>query len=408
MGMCLLCVDRGAEGRSPFFCLNERMPAVQKCKLCSKEVDLSSDCRICSCCSRCCPNGRYGRSHQCNFLKCSGYNPGFSFMDQVVRGNETFFADNRVADTTFQTNTSKRYLGCELEASDITGSGSLELCKKLGTAIPNINAIALDHDSIIVYDGSLGASGLEFCTLPARGDAFIRQITGLCSHLNGQDVEVNSSCGYHLHIDCKDYSTQDLLNFIRLYYLVEPALFQCLPKSRRENRYCTPLEGSIKNLFIHNIEKGKRSVRSDSLTSRLAYGSELSSSMIARRKKQQKPGNRYHAINTTSWFYRGTIEVRMAAGTFNATKIVNWALFWAGFCDLVKDTYNSLAKIRSGFEEYYEQLLFEYRLSHEENQEKKLRASWEALMKLCRSDDLRTWFTERRAQFQRVNTAAIS
>ena len=80
-------------------------------------------------------------------------------------------------------------------------------------------------------------------------------------------------------------------------------------------------------------------------------------------------------MNLHSWFYRGTVEFRLAAGTTNATKIVNWAILCASLLDWAeKHTDEELAALPSD--------------------------SLEALLAVAPTPDVREWVKARHALFR--------
>ena len=369
------------------------------CKFCCREIDTQSIrnnpcvCPDCKLCTRCCMKGLNP-----SFYNCIVYSPFASdngFFHVKSPQNNELFKQRKLEETTFVENRSKRFLGCELECN---GLDSYSPCTtRVSSFFDNkpvygVTASVYDHNAFMVSDGSV-SHGFEVVTFPANGDSFLKQIRGLCKGIQEFEPVLDSQCGYHLHVDCKDYNTPDLLNFIRLYYLIEPALFKVVPESRQNNHFCRPLQYSIKELMIHDISPGKRPSRSDFVTSRLAYG-PLSTSTIRQRKTQQKPGNRYFALNTTSWFYRGTVEIRLAAGTFDSEKITEWAMFWANMADLAKDHFNSLSKLRQAFLP-----VFQERSQLTGVCKRSVELAWKVLMRLCPNDKNRAWFTKRLNKF---------
>lgn len=225
----------------------------------------------------------------------------------------------------------------------------------------------------IVRDGSLPDSGFEITTAPANGDLFARQIEDICTALNDQNAEVSPKCGYHVHIDGRDYSCWDIRKLVLLYAKIESALFETVPKSRRDNHYFMQCADRFAVGLVHS--KDAKNHLLDNVYAEAVKGS--TGRIRGQRVKQAKANKygeyRYYALNLHSWFYRGTIECRLAAGTTNPRKIINWGLLWASILDYAAQ--HSEAAIRS--------------LGH----------GWPVLLKVAASDDVRAWLTSRKEKF---------
>jgi hypothetical protein len=384
-------------------------PVVNTCKMCFHPKDPTySSCSICNLCHRCCLQGRNQPSH-CRICEQSvAVSRGFIYTDNFQ--SEKFFSQMTKHGESFIENRSKRLLGCELEIAEIfldnikedpekgvllkplsnrlsdnlSSKVLLRKSKETGGYLPYVNAVVRDVGGIVAYDGSIPGSGFEIATTPTSGDGFVQQIRTLTSELKTLRAKVNTACGFHLHVGCPDFLMKDIVNFCRVYYLIEDALFACLPESRRSNRYCMRLKDELNTLNIFSLSTGTQR-RNDTLAVKLAYGMRARAPLVTQYKRNKKPSTRYRAVNFSSWFYRQTIEIRMAAGTVSREKIVNWGLFWSNLCDMVKTRFNSLDRIKT-------QLGFKPDLSREE--------SFDILMAVCPSDKVRNWFKARYKNFQ--------
>jgi len=311
-----------------------------------------------------------------------------------------FFDRNKLNSETFEFNTSKRFIGCELEVDKLKRPiNQNSLCKKINRHINYNNAKLWDAGAIAVSDGSLGAGGFEVCTFPANGDAFLNQIQTVTDVLNRQRAYVNSTCGMHIHVDASDYTAKDICNFMKVYCLIENAIFSTLPRSRRNNTYCKRITLQ-KETFNFLFTKG---VKSSSTATLAAYDrNNYSQRQLEELKRCKKPGSRYKAVNLSSWFYQGTIEFRMFSGTTCAQKIINWCSFWSNLLNLVKTTLNTPQKIYSFLNfDNLNSAGIPYRLSNFEHDDE---FSWDCLMKVCSSDTQRTWFTKRKLNFNQPSS----
>jgi len=238
---------------------------------------------------------------------------------------------------TFNVNPSHRYLSVEIEVANC-GSGSY------------VNQVCEKWKASIVEDSSLPDSGFEINTAPANGDAFVQQITEICTALARQGAEVNDRCGLHVHIDARTFRAPTMRKLLKLYVKLERALFLLVPDSRRHNQYCTPVENKLReylnpkkitytpdNKPIYGPVTLKGAKETRETIAEYTYGDGVK--VVPKRLRRNKyGGERYKAFNLVSWYHRGTIECRLFNGTINATKIINWAMLWAGILDYAKRT----------------------------------------------------------------------
>ena len=206
---------------------------------------------------------------------------------------------------------SKRHVSVEIEVASA------------GTDLNISNAVCKWRGSI-VRDGSLPEGGFEINTSPANGQMFANQIEEICSALSRDQGEVTQACGLHVHVSAQDYRYFELRRLILLYAHIENALFAMQPYSRRNSSYCMPCGGAYRGLVSSGKDCKKSIVQ-------MVYHTDTQSVKNMRGDKYHP--SRYTALNLHSWFYRGTIECRMAAGTILSTKIIPWGILWGSILD---------------------------------------------------------------------------
>lgn len=149
-------------------------------------------------------------------------------------------------------------------------------------------------------------------------------IKKICRVLDEVGASVNSSCGLHVHIgnaplnsdttatqfcgesiDVKERTGRFFANhsepmdfiavqdIMKRYTRQQDVVNSMFPRSRTDNRYCSPLS--------------TRRIEQASTISELTFG-------------------KFTSINLQTWS-RGTIEFRQASGTIEAAKIINWVKF---------------------------------------------------------------------------------
>lgn len=148
-----------------------------------------------------------------------------------------------------------------------------------------IKGVNLKLDGSISYNEEKHI-GVEFTIVVPQDD--FSNLNSLCSMLNDLDVEVNTSCGLHVHLDMRDKSKNEAMAIGEKMYQYINRLFELTPKSRHESTYC---------------------------------------------KKSWSTNDRYHALNMTAYDKYSTIECRLHSGTTNYDKIKNWCLILKGLVE---------------------------------------------------------------------------
>jgi hypothetical protein len=235
----------------------------------------------------------------------------------------------------------------------------------------------------VTTDGSIrnepGTHNVEHCTSPARGESFIAQLHDTCEVLHLQGAAVNKSCGTHVHIDARDFTTPRILGFARLYARLEKTLYAMVSKARRTNQYSAPWGEALTS--EHSTSEGRCSAMDEEqpLTARekaldiATYGSEDQAKRCKERK--YKDSSRYHGVNFNALACHGTIEFRLHHGTVNETKIA----MWAAVCSAI----------------------VEFAATHTEEEIKALRGTpAEILAKVVNDPAVNAWCSKRRQHFE--------
>lgn len=155
-----------------------------------------------------------------------------------------------------------------------------------------------------IPDGSLRGESIEYVfTNPQPRDKVGRVLETLEAMLKKAGTAINDSdrCGVHVHVNCQDLNTQQVLNFIILYLILEDILV----------RYCgEPREG---NLFC------LRAQDAEYLLQGLAQAQERGS-----LQKLQQDVFRYASVNVSAIGKYGSLEFRAMRTTADFSIIKNW------------------------------------------------------------------------------------
>jgi len=184
---------------------------------------------------------------------------------------------NQILETSKNPMTKERHLGIELEFL-MPKDKRIEIENTLRNS-PYKNYFSLGRDgSVNSSDEYLGAE-LRIC-VPAS--QYHEVILFVSQTLIGNGCKVDKSCGLHVHLDSR---FDDPKKIFENLLDQQAAIFDLVPKSRRDNQYCRYT-----------------------------------------KKGDYLRGERYKSINSCAYNKYKTIEVRLHGGTIEAEKINNWIL----------------------------------------------------------------------------------
>lgn len=159
------------------------------------------------------------------------------------------------------------------------------------------------------HDGSI--TGMEFYSAILEGDDGLAAIEDLCGFADSNDWSVDSSCGYHLHLDMTGESDDKLFAIAYAYRSYQGLFNKYVSESRWHNSYC-----SNAHINCAEITLAKDSGDFNSFCNR--------------------DGRNW--INFRAYYSHTTFEVRLHEGTLNAQKIINWVKMHTHFADWASKT----------------------------------------------------------------------
>jgi hypothetical protein len=234
--------------------------------------------------------------------------------------------------TTFRRNPSHRYIGVEIEISDV----DKEIGDGLEFMIYEIGDETAKDSSIRSYWHN--KKGLKFLPLeirmaPSAGDAFLSHCKLVQNALKFTKATSNSSCGLHIHVDARDLTDIDLTRLIVLWSRIEKSMFSLVKPERMASWHCKPwnLKGKTpeyirRNFFLRDNMKYRKS-----------------EDMLASLKNGRGNTERNRSLNFLSLKSHETVENRMHQGTVSFLDIAPWAMLNASIVDFAKST--SLSRI---------------------------------------------------------------
>ena len=294
-------------------CRNSRCNRVSEniCSRCEQCMERCCECSTCDSCGERCDNtcGECDRCSDC----CN--------CDKGPRANQRFKFNQPSDISGFKRNRMRRAIALEVEISSVDRNGPLE-------------EYASDTGAGLSEDGSIPDAGCEIQTNPASGDNFLSDISALNEALEQSGADVDSSCGFHVHVDASDYNQYDLRKFMLVWIAVEPAMFELVTKDRIIGSYCKPCG----QLFA-NILTGHEGTDGKNWRQRLAAGLYLVGDYkkldksIKTLKSTKWGDQRYLAVNLHSFFVRKSIEYRLHESTVKPDVILNWPLVCANLIE---------------------------------------------------------------------------
>jgi hypothetical protein len=155
----------------------------------------------------------------------------------------------------------------------------------------------------IAGDGSL-QGGVEFISQPVWGTGITSALSELDTCLKKHKPYLSFRTSVHVHVNALDLDTNQLIHFIKLYLMYEPALFRLHKEwNRYENIFCVPAMKSTA------IQRGYLNLLYD------LENEQLRDSYVSYK---------YSALNPNSLTRFGTLEFRHMGGCCDVDKIDRW------------------------------------------------------------------------------------
>jgi hypothetical protein len=219
--------------------------------------------------------------------------------------------------------------GCEIECFGPTSQ--YEIRDALVNA--GLRAMRESDRGYGVYDNEIWAVGSD-CSIDAPGSArafeikspILKGIEGLrairkaCAVFRGLNLNVNKTCGLHVHVGIKNAANQfqvdEILEILRRYNDHKSKIDLLLAKSRRsgENEFCVDVDEAIESIEAAIEDNGDYL----SLNDLSGYGEH------------------YDAVSVEALSKYGTLEFRQHHGTVSGKKITNWIKFLLNHVEMAR------------------------------------------------------------------------
>jgi hypothetical protein len=179
--------------------------------------------------------------------------------------------------------------------------------------------------------GPLGKNidyGWEVASFIGSGTGDVNHISRLARELDAAGAEVNLNCGFHVHVEVKDYSPYDMGILLARWMKVEDLLFSICHKSRSNNEYCA----SIKSIF--NKSWSSYTKDPEYLWDILRPYDLGTHNNNSKKVTLNTVGFATHILIQS--FSRNTVELRMPECLLDETHVKNWIRLIVNFVDFSK------------------------------------------------------------------------
>ena len=205
-----------------------------------------------------------------------------------------------------------------------------------------------------IRNGLIG--GFELVSPILKGETSMKQLKAILEAMRILGFDVSRHCGLHVHHDVRnwrqelrsnDYSKNEaamnkISNCITLVQKFENVIYGMLPESRRNGRWCQPLNQTYNSVF-HCLNGKATHTKKE----KMAY---LKNNQKSHRNQATFQNDRYCGLNFQSMFKHGTVEFRYGAPTLSFEKLSNWIVFTQAFVNMSEawTTVNSVKEMKIG------------------------------------------------------------
>lgn len=237
---------------------------------------------------------------------------------------------------------SKRPFGIELEVSNTVSQNNIANC-----IIPftkrhvEVTAYAQSYNNKywhVKTDSSCGPlgkpydTGFEIASFKASGHKDLKEIGLVADSLVNGGVVVNNNCGYHIHVEVKDFTPEQMGILVARWVKIEHVLANMVPVRRVGNKHCRMISKTRKYRSAHEYSAKD--------FWELMRPNNLATNDNNQRKFTLNLVNFAYALyceQVGGGTFRKTVELRLPEGTLNSDDIKNWVRLFVLFVDTAKN-----------------------------------------------------------------------
>jgi hypothetical protein len=220
----------------------------------------------------------------------------------------------------------------------------LKITRTLGFEIECFVETDVDDVSIngceVDYDGSLYGGYGESMELKTDPISDLNKLEPIYDTLNDLDLNVNRTCGLHIHVDTSDFSVEDKAKLLRfgagiellMYSLVEPERYYGWSEDdeRRRNGYCVKLNKSWRHLFRQSyIDQNIPFDTFDDISELCGY--------VSRQTNKECWNGKYQWLNANVEYYP-TVEFRIFSATTEHEMATKYGMLAYHIIETVKNS----------------------------------------------------------------------
>lgn len=185
----------------------------------------------------------------------------------------------------------------------------------------------------VTQDGTIKDTySLEIVSPILHGEKGLLEIKKVCDVANKLKIDVDESCGLHIHWGVSDYTGRSMINLLRLYGKYEKNLDFIFHPLRREDH----------NPFAHTLIKNGNMNWLYRLNVPFYYhafqiAQEFEATQMTSNTSSY-PVARHHKVNICAYNKYRTVEFRQHEGTFDFEKVKAWVVLSQQLVNRAKDT----------------------------------------------------------------------
>jgi len=175
----------------------------------------------------------------------------------------------------------------------------------------------------VVRDGTImdpmGRTGFEVVSPVMAGEKGLQNVRDILKFVNEFGVDINETCGFHVHVDAEEIELEKLKNIVKHYLRYEHVFDSMVTMDRLSNKTC-----SSHFKIYGSVEQGINCI------DRCTTVEELIDSFSPERhyKLNIKP------MRSNSW--KPNIEFRLHHGSKDESEIINWILLLLRFVEHIR------------------------------------------------------------------------
>jgi len=194
----------------------------------------------------------------------------------------------------------------------------------------NNNYWHVKDDSTCGIFGKNGPKGVEVASYVGSSLEDIDHISFVGRMLSLSGCRTNPNCGYHIHVEIKDFDVNNAGILLGRWLKIEPWVESMVPFQRRNSKYCRSL------CSLKDFDKSKLWKPHDLFV--LFAPKNLGTFENEERRVCLNLVNYVkYVLFPNSNSPRGTLELRYPEGTLDYNEIKNWLYFFLGFVESCKN-----------------------------------------------------------------------